>query len=336
MTNSYKLFIGADEAGYGPNLGPLIVAGTVWRVPASLSERAFGEALSSTFGPRPLPTDLSRIPLGDSKRLYKPKSSLKNLEAGLWALLPSAECGEFEAFVNRFVEIHGDLLPWYDTAQSQKCPIAITPVQALELCERASQCLEQQDIRMLGVRAVAITEQQFNNEVERSGSKGQLLSDTTLRLVSQLQSEHQGDGDLLSNMPCEIFCDRQGGRRNYLPVLQAAMPDSWFQPQAVATEEGAEPSHRPTDRISYYDAASRTRIHFTIGGDSFPPAGLASMLAKYVREQFMLGYNEFWSKQVSGLKPTAGYPQDARRFRDEVASEVARLGVAATDWWRCK
>ena len=31
------LIIGVDEAGYGPNLGPLAVCATAWRIPSELN-----------------------------------------------------------------------------------------------------------------------------------------------------------------------------------------------------------------------------------------------------------------------------------------------------------
>ena len=38
-------FIGTDEAGYGPNLGPLIVTATAWRAPDDLKPDALYELL---------------------------------------------------------------------------------------------------------------------------------------------------------------------------------------------------------------------------------------------------------------------------------------------------
>ena len=31
-----KLLVGIDEAGYGPNIGPLVIGASVWDLPASL------------------------------------------------------------------------------------------------------------------------------------------------------------------------------------------------------------------------------------------------------------------------------------------------------------
>src|SRR3954454_19899522 len=43
------ILIGMDEAGYGPHLGPLVIAATAWQVPDELSN---GEVASATVKPR--------------------------------------------------------------------------------------------------------------------------------------------------------------------------------------------------------------------------------------------------------------------------------------------
>ena len=51
------------------------------------------------------------------------------------------------------------------------------------------------------------------------------------------------------------------------------------------------------------------------------------MVAKYTREVLMHQFNHFWVKQVPGLKPTQGYPLDAKRFREDIAASVELLNV---------
>ena len=42
--------IGVDEAGYGPNLGPLVVAATAWQVEPDPAERCETSSLPTAFG----------------------------------------------------------------------------------------------------------------------------------------------------------------------------------------------------------------------------------------------------------------------------------------------
>ena len=54
-------------------------------------------------------------------------------------------------------------------------------------------------------------------------------------------------------------------------------------------------------------------------GRGFWPTALASMVAKYVAgELSMLAFNRYWCARLPELRPTAGYPTDARRFDREV------------------
>ena len=61
---------------------------------------------------------------------------------------------------------------------------------------------------------------------------------------------------------------------------------------------------------------------------------LASMAAKYLRERLMEEFNRYWLAQVPGLKPTAGYPNDAVRFMEAIRPAAQKLGMAEDAIWR--
>jgi len=48
----------------------------------------------------------------------------------------------------------------------------------------------------------------------------------------------------------------------------------------------------------------------------------------------MRAMNEFWCRRVPGLRPTAGYPGDAPRFRRDIALAQAELQVVDRILWR--
>ncbi|MFN8706319.1 MAG: hypothetical protein ACK50J_06520, partial [Planctomyces sp.] len=66
------------------------------------------------------------------------------------------------------------------------------------------------------------------------------------------------------------------------------------------------------------------------------PVALASMVSKYIREVLMVRLNAFWQNQVPDLKPTKGYPLDAKRFRDQIATEAEALGIHESRLWRIR
>ena len=62
----------------------------------------------------------------------------------------------------------------------------------------------------------------------------------------------------------------------------------------------------------------------------------SSDLCKYAREVGLELFNRFWQQHVPGLKPTKGYPEDAKRFRDDVDAARQKLGISDREFWRCR
>ena len=77
-----------------------------------------------------------------------------------------------------------------------------------------------------------------------------------------------------------------------------------------------------------------TELRFQMKAEANFPVALASLVCKYVRELSMLVFNQFWAKHVSGLKPTAGYPVDAARFRQDIAESQTNLNITDDVLWR--
>ncbi|MEM9702931.1 MAG: hypothetical protein AAF907_10870, partial [Planctomycetota bacterium] len=86
----------------------------------------------------------------------------------------------------------------------------------------------------------------------------------------------------------------------------------------------------------YTLTAGRHRIAFRPRNEAFGPVALASLIAKFTRELLMDRFNAWWTEHLPGLKPTAGYPTDAARFRRETAAVRTALGIADDAFWRKK
>lgn len=323
-----KLIVGVDEAGYGPNLGPLILAASIWEVDANTSEEGVAEAFSKHFRPKPAVRGGSNaaehVPLGDSKKLYDRTKGIESLELGILAMAEIANgltpktLGGLVDFVDALDSCSGDGLPdWYASGCELPLPDAAQRQRISALACVASESLQENEISLIGLVATVVPEPIFNKSLARLGSKGLLLSQATLQLVTRIVET--------TKLPVECFCDRQGGRKNYLPVLLDAFPDAWFTEIAQAPK-----------RSSYRCDARSLDIHFSVGGDSFPPTALASMLAKYMRERFMQAFNTFWQSHLPNVKATAGYPMDAKRFADEISATAHSLGLHPKLWWRNK
>jgi hypothetical protein len=122
-------------------------------------------------------------------------------------------------------------------------------------------------------------------------------------------------------------CDKHGGRNCYLPLLSQYFPDHMVEVRGEGREQSIYRFGPPERRVD---------IRFCAKGESYMPVALASMASKYLRELAMLAFNEFWCDRVADLQPTAGYPDDARRFQNAIAATQRELGIDRGLLWREK
>ncbi len=89
--------IGTDEAGYGPPLGPLVVAATVWELPdgdLEPSDVNLYDRLRHCVcrrAQRGAQTPPRRVAFADSKALYNPAQGLAQLEQGVLVALSTLD-----------------------------------------------------------------------------------------------------------------------------------------------------------------------------------------------------------------------------------------------------
>jgi hypothetical protein len=131
----------------------------------------------------------------------------------------------------------------------------------------------------------------------------------------------------LDGQPISIICDKHGGRNRYGPLLNEHFPDFLIEVHGESRQQSV-----------YRFGLNGRRIEFCFRAkaESCLPAALASMASKYLRELAMQPFNEFWCSRVPGLAPTAGYPQDARRFKTAITPAQRELGIDDNTIWRVK
>ncbi len=316
--------IGTDEAGYGPNLGPLVITATVWDTAAALPLDPGPWTLS------PLPRGAEAgalVRFGDSKRLFTSGGSLAALERGVWAALARFDVAfrqgsTWRGLVDRLDPgrtAQLDQIPWY-AGYDRTVPTAV----ALDtIAQRAAQCGLEWDRAAASLRSVharIVCEPEFNTGVARHGNKATALSHWTLELVNRVLA-HLGDRQI------GIWSDKHGGRNRYAALLQQQLTAARVQ---VRTEARAESIY------AWREADRQVEAHFLARGEQLLPVALASMVAKYLRELAMDAFNSYWRAQVPGLRPTAGYPVDARRFQAEIHAAQQQMGIADPMLWRTR
>ena len=307
------LVVGIDEAGYGPLLGPLVVGATVWQVSPTTPDD-YWQRLDEAVCRKPARHD-SRLPVDDSKKLYSRSKGITALERSVLAFASAAgqDCATLGDLLDALgiTLAGGPLPPWYLNLSEE---LPTDPVRAAYAgaADRLSRCMASAGVHCRGLMAELVTEAAFNDRVAQTRNKAAVLLEQVLRLVHRSTAAH-ADQDVL------VHVDRLGGRQDYRSLLQTAFPHRHLHIVQVSDER------------SCYRLAARESdwtIDFSVNADQHSlPVALASMLAKYVRELIMRRLNAFWHELLPGLRPTAGYYSDARRFLTDIQPVVGQSGL---------
>jgi ribonuclease HII len=317
--------VGIDEAGYGPNLGPLVMTSVACRVPEPLAGADLWRALKSAVK-RSDDADDRRLVVEDSKVVYSPSKGLRDLELSVLAtVFPRPQNG-----VSRLQACLEDLCPdsleelraepWY--VGDSALPVEVEHDAIDQGAEQFRKASAKCGIHWGLVRSVVLCTNRFNSLLKSWGSKGAVLGHGLGRLLACNRGLEDRSHAL------HFVIDKHGGRNTYAAMLQHALADG----MVIAREEGRL-------RSVYTALALDREMHF-----SFEPradaehfcVALASMVSKYVREMLMGEFNRFWGAAVPGVKPTAGYPGDSRRFFRDIRPTARKLDIPKEALWRRK
>src|SRR5205823_4038269 len=123
----------------------------------------------------------------------------------------------------------------------------------------------------------------------------------------------------------QVRCDKHGGRHFYLEALLDLLPDVWID----RGPEGPELS-----RYTVRGEGRRLELSLAPRADSSDGlVALASIVSKAVREAWMDAFNAHWTARIADLRPTAGYPLDATRFRQAIEADCQARGLPPALWW---
>lgn len=335
---------GIDEAGYGPTLGPLCVAMSVFRVRAETIPKPpdlwtlLEPAVCREPGRGGKPDAKGRIAVADSKQLklsnsVKSTHPLVHLERGVLAFLSTL--GDRPATTNELFSRLGAVLdahPCYATSDQSPDTVlpCATPSGELGIAANLlNRTMVRANVDLLDLSCIAIGESRFNHIIRETGNK---TSTTGFAIQAHMRKVWEKWGTLSDSANPDshrvtIVCDRQGGRADYAPFLQHAL-----RADAASVETLEQTDTRSSYRLTAETPGGikRLGISFMVEGEQHHlPIALASMTAKYVRELSMNRFNAYWAQQHSQsnqteLKPTAGYALDARRWLTDIASTMSK------------
>jgi ribonuclease HII len=321
--SSGMFVLGTDEAGYGPNLGPLCVAASAWEVPDGFAAEGMYRRLAACVTQKAEATN-GKLAIADSKQLFKAGGPLGCLERGVLAALAAVDRLP-KCWRDCWRALDGEALAQIDSEPwsadfNESLPLETTAELLLSGREAVTCGCAKRDVRILELQAAVLFPAAFNEAVSRLGNKAEVLSLTTLRLAKRIL-------EALPPGRAIVVCDKHGGRNFYAALLQHVFPEELV----VVRHESA--------LLSVYEVRHGGRLaefRFQPKGERHLPTALASMTAKYLRELAMRPFNAFWQRHVQDLRPTAGYNSDAKRFYEEIRAAKERLAVADTMVWRAR
>lgn len=323
---AYK--IGTDEAGYGPNLGPLVVTGTLWKT--GYCEDDLYQLLATCVADQPPGRnnpDENSIAIADSKVVYRSKS-IRHLEKSVLTTL-SLVSGTVPRTLRELTrrvkqDVKDDFFEdvfWLADGASEEVtlPMECSIDDIASAADRFLTQCETSGVSLLAIDSEIVMPEDFNDSIASQGNKANVLSGRTMEVVQRLLT--QCDGNVL------VDCDKHGGRSRYQHLIEQYLTDVSVQ----IVKESAQQS-----TYCWSGDGLEAQIQFTARGEGQLAVALASMVSKYVREVYMRAWNAYWIGHQEGLKPTKGYPEDARRFRIDIEETQKRLGIRHEQFWRCR
>ena len=314
---------GIDEAGYGPVVGPLVVAASAFALQPGAKESDLHRLVDD-------PVALADgLPVADSKRLYHGRGSLAALETSTCGHVVLAR-GVLPVTVGGLLHEAVDLdaaeleqLPWYAGALLQQAlPREAEPATVLARAAAHGERLAARGVAFAGLFMAPVPVPRFNRLSSAAGTKAFTLFRATGRLIERLVAAFPHD-ELL------VHVDRQGGRIHYGDLLQTFFP---LAPLTTLRERPAESSYR-----LQFPGREPVHIRFRVKADgSKAPVAVASVAAKTVRELFMRRLNAWFVERIPGLAPSAGYGSDGQRFVADVSPWLASQRIDRALLVRCR
>ncbi len=327
-------WVGIDEAGYGPNLGPMVMTAVVAETPdcgrnAGVPVRALDLWQDLVGTVDRAGGDPARLWVDDSKVILRGGKGRDRIEAACLAAIHAAGLGlpgtlaELLEAIRAGTPADVELAPWFD-ARRYRHFLALVP--GPRSGRKAPGAADTRTCRRnMATRRDPLGDRRPVPLQSRAGV-GRLEGRGPFRRVRAALArvwDRAADGETTS-----VTGDKHGGRHYYLEPLSRSFCDAWID----RGNEGPGSS-----RYTIRDTARRLELNLIPKADRNDGlVALASIISKTVRELWMDGFNRYWCDRVSGLRPTAGYPVDAQRFRQAIEGAASAEGCDPATWWRVR
>ena len=317
------LWVGIDEAGYGPNLGPLVMTAVIAEGPDDHPPDPWldlAATVSRVGGPA------GSLWVDDSKRVFHARQGRPRLDAACLAAVASgapgttrpASFGSLLAAVGAGSLDAVELAPWL--APGSDPPVATEGPgfpSSVDPFAGASW-------RIVAVRSAVVGPARFNAGIDATGSKASVHFAAFAGLLAKVWRR------LGPDRPATVVSDKHGGRHFYADPLRSAFP-------SARVHRGVEGPELSAYTLTSDDPERRLDLRLLPRADAgHGLVAIASVVSKSIRERWMDAFNAHWLALIPGLKPTAGYPVDAARFRAAIEPICLERGRPPATWWRSR
>jgi ribonuclease HII len=318
---------GVDEAGLGPVLGPLVVAGVAMTGPRGQDP---WKLLRRVVCRRHSKKGSLRV--ADSKKVNQGPHGRQHLERTVLCFLGVLR-DELPATLKELLEGSGvplaplERCPWYGHLD---LPLPLdNDRDELELKSHLlARAMDKKQIHLQHIALRPVDAAEFNALITETDNKSHAHFHAYSAVIAELLRVL--DHSPAATDDAHLVADRCGGRFRYLAGLRQHLRDRRIQ----ILEEHPEFSSYLIHRLTKDPDQAPVRISFAARGEdrAFPTA-LASCAAKYVRELMMECINRWFACHIPGLRRTAGYYVDGHRFLEEVDSVTSKEGFPM-EWLR--
>jgi len=360
LENNYYV-LGIDEAGYGPDIGPLVVTSSLFRLSEKYHSEKFWDTLSEIISKKTKEFP-EKVIVSDSKDIFKnhPKNYLIGETTALcsYCLLYPAPLNFQEFLQNIFLD-NLDLFQkrcktfskytyrmcWGNNNFFSEDPLNsknLDPSPFLDnLFPKLKKVIKSSGIDLIDIKSIVLCPHLYNESITKKGKLffnylqfERLIENALKRILIENISVRDKEETV------KLEKKYKKATRNFKKNEQKNNLNSIY---VIADKLGSKKYYinylksgllgdfkikilEQNRNISSYELLNNLEIRLSFikeGDKTHFPIALSSVFSKYIRERFIKNINEFFATKIQDLEPTKGYAYKIEKFI-EVTNDVRK------------